>query len=272
MKSGQLDDGPIMIIVFGCLAVTLSFISFGLGFVNLAIAKGNTDSLPPVRIELTQQERQASDQTKAEVLALRLELEQLMAQIARARQSREQDSEKPGAPQAQLSSLAERATELQTQIAAKEALLTELSAKLAAKQGALQEAEFRAAEVRRQIDAADQKISELKIAIQDSENKDLDVTRLGGSMKNPQFIECVDGQIVLQPQGTQIDIKAIKGSDSKFVSAVRQREVFFLVRPSGFKSFDAALAAAENLSATIGYEPIDADLRLGTVSSGVQFH
>jgi hypothetical protein len=43
------------------------------------------------------------------------------------------------------------------------------------------------------------------------------------------------------------------------VAAVRRREVFFLVRPAGFESFDAALAAAENLGATVGYEPVDPD-------------
>jgi hypothetical protein len=271
MKSGQLEDGPIMIIVFGCLAVTLSFISFGLGFVNLAIAKGHTDALPVVKPEVSPKDREAGDRTKADVAALHHELEQLMAQIAQAQHSREEDSQKPTGLQAQLVSLQGKATGLLTEIAAKEASLTDLNAKLAAKEGAAREAEFRAAETRRELNAAEQKIEELKISIQDAENKELDITKLGGSMKSPQFIECASGEIVLQPQGTRISIKAIKGSDSKFVAAVRKHEVFFLVRPAGFETFKAALAAAENLNATIGYEPIDADMRFGTVSSGIKF-
>jgi hypothetical protein len=149
---------------------------------------------------------------------------------------------------------------LQAQIAEKDSRLTDLNSQLAGKEGAAKEAEFQTSEVRRQLGVAGQTISELRSAIADKQK--MDVTKLGGSMKNPQYVECLDGEIVLQPQGDRIGVKAIKGSDAKFVSAVRRREVFFLVRPSGFKSFDAALAAAENLGATVGYEPVDADLPL----------
>jgi predicted RNase H-like nuclease (RuvC/YqgF family) len=257
-KSSQLDDGPIMIIVFGCLAVTLSFISFGLGFINLAKAKAETDKLPPITVVERPEDLQATDRAKAEVLALRRELEQVTAQIARAKESRQSESPEPSGLRDQLASLQNRATELQTQIAAKETRLTDLNGQLAGKEGATREAEFRAADLKRQVEASGDTIKGLKSAIEDA--KKIDVTKLGGSMKNPQYIECIDGEIVLQPQGEHITIKAIKGSDSKFVAAVRKHEVFFLVRPAGFKSFDAALAAAENLGATVGYEPVDADL------------
>jgi predicted RNase H-like nuclease (RuvC/YqgF family) len=258
MNSGQLDDGPIMIIVFGCLAVTLSFISFGLGFINLAKAKAETDKLPPLRVAVSQQDMQAKDLAKAEILSLQSELEQLTAQIARASESRRDEG--PTSLQNQLSALQRRSTELQAQIAEKDSRLTDLNSQLAGKEGAAKEAEFQTSEVRRQLGVAGQTISELRSAIADKQK--MDVTKLGGSMKNPQYVECLDGEIVLQPQGDRIGVKAIKGSDAKFVSAVRRREVFFLVRPSGFKSFDAALAAAENLGATVGYEPVDADLPL----------
>jgi predicted RNase H-like nuclease (RuvC/YqgF family) len=257
MKSGQLDDGPIMIIVFGCLAVTLSFISFGLGFVNLAIAKGRTDKLAPVTVEESSLELQVLDRTRAEVLALQKELEQLSAQISRTRAEQKGDTEDPDGLRSRLLALERSLTELQAQIAEKESRLTDLARELANRQGAAKEAEFRVTDVRRQLSAADETIKELKNAIEDKQK--MDVTKLGGSMKNPQYVECVDGEVVLQPQGDRIKIQAIKGSDSKFVAAVRRREVFFLVRPSGFDSFDAARAAAQNLGATIGYEPVDAD-------------
>jgi len=257
MKSSQLDDGPIMIIVFGCLAVTLSFISFGLGFVNLAIAKGSTDKLQPVTSQLSQQDLQAKDRVKAEILALQKELEQLSAQMARTREASKQESQDANGMRGRLLSLQARSSDLQAQIVSRESRLTDLAAQLAAKQGATREAEFRSADLQRQLNVADQTVKDLKIAIE-NEHK-MDVTRLGGSMKNPQYVECVDGEVVLQPQGDRVSIQAIKGSDSRFVAAVRRREVFFLVRPAGFKSFDAALAAAQNLGATVGYEPVDAD-------------
>jgi peptidoglycan hydrolase CwlO-like protein len=257
MKSSQLDDGPIMIIVFGCLAVTLSFISFGLGFVNLAKAKAETDKLPAVTVEVSQQDLQATDRTRAEVLSLRNELEQLTAQIARTNRARSDGTTEPAGLQTQLSSMQSRSTELQAQIASKESRLTDLNKQLAGIQGASREAEFRTTEIKQKLNATDETIKNLKNAIEDS--KKMDVTKLGGSMKNPQYVECLDGEVVLQPQGDHINIQAIKGSDSKFVAAVRRREVFFLVRPAGFRSFDAALAAAENLGATVGYEPVDAD-------------
>jgi predicted RNase H-like nuclease (RuvC/YqgF family) len=257
MKSGQLDDGPIMIIVFGCLAVTLSFISFGLGFVNLAMAKGRTDQLPPVTVEVSPQDLEARDRTKAEILALQKELEQLSAQIARTREASTERTQDPEGLRSRLLALQERSTELQSQIAAKEARLAELGGQLAGKEGAVKEAEFHTADLRRQLEAADETIKDLKNAIEDKQK--IDVTKLGGSMKNPQYVECLDGAIVLQPQGDRISIQAIKGSDSKFVAAVRRREVFFLVRPNGFESFDAALASAEKVGATVGYEPVDAD-------------
>jgi len=257
MKSSHLDDGPIMIIVFGCLAVTLSFISFGLGFVNLAKAKGETDKLPPVTVEVSKQDLQAKDRAKAEVLSLRSELEQLSAQIAQANQVRNEKTPEPDGLQTRLSSLQRKSTELQAQIADKESRLTDLNGQLAGREGARKEAEFKTADVRRQLNATDETIKGLKTAIEDKQK--MDVTKLGGSMKNPQYVECRDGDVVLQPQGDRISVASIKGSDSKFVAAVRKREVFFLVRPAGFDSFFAARTAAENLGATIGYEPVDAD-------------
>jgi predicted RNase H-like nuclease (RuvC/YqgF family) len=229
-----------------------------LGFVNLAKAKEGTDKLPPLTVVVSPQDRQATDLTRAEITALRNELDQLSAQIARARATSSDGIQDPDGLRSRLLELQRKSSELQAQIADKESRLTDLNRQLAGKEGAAREAEFRAADINRQLDAADQTIKELKASIDDAHK--LDVSRLGGSMRNPQYIECIDGEIVMQPQGDRISIQAIKGSDSKFVAAVRHREVFFLVRPAGFKSFDAALAAAQNLGATVGYEPVDAGL------------
>ena len=258
MKTAQLDDGPIMIIVFGCLAVTLSFISFGLGFVNLAQAKGETDKSPPARLEIAEHDRLASEGIRKEIVALQKELEQLSAQIARGKQNLRQGA---GATsddaREQLLSLQRTSTELQSEIADKEARVTDLGTQLAGKETAVKEAEFRVGDVRRQLGVADETAKELRRAIEEKEK--MDVRRLGGSMKDPQFVECRKSEVVLQPQGERITVQSIKSSDARFVAAVRKKEVFFLVRPSGFESFDAALIAAENLGATVGYEPVDED-------------
>jgi hypothetical protein len=256
MKSGQLDDGPIIIIVFGCLAVTLSLISFGLGFINLAKAKVQSDSLPSLTPVVSPHDLQDEEKVRADILALQKELEQLSAQIARSKRENAGDQD-PGTAQNRLSALQSEAVDLQTQIAKAQSKLTDLDKEAAGREGANHEAEFLATDLKRQLDAAEENIKEVKTAIEDKQK--MDVTKLGGSMKNPQYVECQDGEIVLQPQGDRISIQSIKSADSRFTGAVRRRDVFFLVRPTGFKSFEAALAAAQNLGATVGYEPVDAD-------------
>jgi exonuclease VII large subunit len=252
MNSGQFDEGPVMIIVFVCLAVAMSFISFGLGLVNLVSDKAPT----PVRAEVSEQERQNVESTKREIQALQREWEQLTTQIAR------QKTTVPGNPtssegQNRLLALQTQSEDLAKQIAELVGRVTELEKNLVGRTNSAKEAEFQVADARRQINEADHSIEQLQQTIQDKQK--MDVLKLGGSMKDPQIVECVKDEVVLQPQGARISIRSIKGSDSKFVNAVRQKEVFFLVRPSGYESFDAALMAAQNLGATVGYEPVDED-------------
>jgi predicted RNase H-like nuclease (RuvC/YqgF family) len=252
MKSFELGDGPIMIIVFVCLAVAMSFISFGLGLVNLV-----KDTSPaPLRAEVSEQERQNAEITRREIQVLQHEWEQLTTQIAKQQTTLPATQTSPEG-QDKLHALQDQSEELAKQIAELVGRVTELEKDFVAKTNSAKEAEFQVADARRQIDEADRSIDQLQQSIKDKQK--VDVLKLGGSMKDPQIVECVKDEIVLQPQGARVSIRSIKGSDAKFVNAVRQKEVFFLVRPSGYESFDAALIAAQNLRATVGYEPVDED-------------
>lgn len=251
MRSSEFADGPIMIVVYVCLAVAMSFISFGLGLVNLA----KDTSGPPARPQVSQQEQQSTDQARHEVQALRHELEQLSTEIAR-RKAASTAGEKSEA-QDRLSALQSQSAEMARQIADLEGRVADLQKNLVGKTNSVKEAEFQLADGRLQLAEAGETIEQLKQSIEDK--KKFDVLHLGGSMRHPQDIECVKDDIIIQPQNERISVKSIKGSNSHFVDAVRNREVLFLVRPSGFESFDAALGAARNLGATVGYEPVDED-------------
>lgn len=220
-----LDGNPswIMILLLICLAAALSFVSFGFGLINLASAKQGTS-----------QDRQ-----------LQAELDQKMAQLIQGQQTferlRKANEDLAGEVETKKTALAKQAGEQQQQAQDLSAL------------------ERRLQEVREQIAHEERTAQDLRRRISDKTSVSVgQIYGRTGSGKVPQWVECVKGGVVLQPQGERIGLDALKQKSSTFMQAIRHKGyVVFLVRPQGFEAFQEARQLAAGERVTLGYEPVD---------------
>lgn len=73
-----------------------------------------------------------------------------------------------------------------------------------------------------------------------------------------QYVECLNGAVVLTPQGTRFSVMQLRARDAAYVEAVKGNSVSFLVHPLGFSSFQAARELAESSGVkSVGYEPVE---------------
>ncbi len=124
--------------------------------------------------------------------------------------------------------------------------------------------EARSASLREEIRHAEERAQELRRALEESQG--VDVNRVYGRFSRngvPQWVECRDDGVVLQPQNSVVTIDELRTGSDDFVAAVEARQhAVFLIRPEGYASFEAARKLIEAKHLPIGFEPIDAHWKL----------
>lgn len=77
--------------------------------------------------------------------------------------------------------------------------------------------------------------------------------------RDPQFVECTEGKIVLQPQNVSISTADLARFASHLGTDSNLECVCFLIRPDGFTSFEEARKVVRGKGVNFGYQPVDAN-------------
>ena len=279
--SAQDSDGPIMVILLGCLAVAMCFTTLGMGLVNVASSaqaarvsanrrnpkilasmrsaddpdaalKGRQEILRKQILDLARQKESLTGQERAE----KDSVDSASGRLALERAKLQQNKASLEVLNEQKQQLAARVSDLQAKVAGsseEEQRQLELRAQL----------DRQLAQIRREIQQTDRRVLELRAAIVDKKNSlPLDLLRARDG-KPTTWVECTRAAIVLLPQGTRVTSAELAASPAGFTQAIQRRHVEFLVRPDGFQAFHLARELAEqNGASSIGYEPVDANWRL----------
>jgi hypothetical protein len=119
-------------------------------------------------------------------------------------------------------------------------------------------------QLRHALADADRTAADLQPRIADA--RSVDVTRIYGRAADggdPQYVECVEGAVILQPQAQRITVAELEGRSPAFVAAVQAKGyAVLLVRPNGFASFKATRRVTEAVGAKLGHEPVETTLSL----------
>lgn len=269
MKRIQPNEDWVLIVLLSCLAVALTFLTFGLGLVNLAEAKtGSTigaspPNQPPLSPETgaasaAERERQAR-QLSGEIAQLNQLAEQYQQEAARHREARKEAERRLEEARRRASTAEAQARELENLVRARTAaLLAQRSEQQRANQQRMAAAAHLAT-LRRELEQAEQRIRDLRRRLQETDL--LDPGQLcGGSCagKNPQFAECDSTGVTLQPQGNRFTPEELSRNPELFRKALgHRRYVLFLVRPSGIAAFRAARSCIEGHGFEFGFEPVE---------------
>lgn len=76
-------------------------------------------------------------------------------------------------------------------------------------------------------------------------------------LKNPLFVECKEEFIVIHPEKRVLAVSALSTQNPFVTLHPKNDGIVFLVRPTGFKSFNESYALARKTNLPIAYEPID---------------
>ena len=282
----DLDQGPIMVILLGCLAVAMCFTTLGMGFVNIAssatAAAKAAAKLPDVKLSsftkkiddsvaelkrneaivrkqiaaLEQQKQNLADEEQAEKATVDSTLQGLSVE----RTKLERNKEELAAVEAQKKQLTARASAVQADIQAKLAGSAEEERRQLQLRAQLEQ---QLDDTRRQIAQAVRRIQELRESIEDRKYS-LAVELLRQRDGKPTaWVECTRSEIVLLPQGSHVALKDLGAAPAGFLQAIAGKNVEFLIRPEGFRAFHLARQVAEQHGASnIGYEPVDSNWRL----------
>jgi hypothetical protein len=119
------------------------------------------------------------------------------------------------------------------------------------------------AKLKKAIEEAEKRKKELKKKLLSSErrpgvfnpSKDM----LGDlPLKNPLYVECKENFIELHPEKKVIGIPELNKENPFLHLSNKYDGIVFLIRPSGFKSYEASFTSAEKTKLPICYEPVDA--------------
>ena len=131
------------------------------------------------------------------------------------------------------------------------------------------ELEQRLSQLRQEVAAADRRVQELQKALADRKANPQAIRVITAG--NAAWVECVGDGVVFLPDGKRVSLDQLRDSPMLFLSGLGNRPLQFLVRPDGFRSFEAAREAAEQHGiASLGYEPVDADWRFRVRAGGRQ--
>ncbi len=85
------------------------------------------------------------------------------------------------------------------------------------------------------------------------------------TLKSVQYVECVDGAAILQPEGTRFS----PAQANALASALKPGQVALLVRPGAYATFEAMRSVlADRHELQIGYLPIEAGWQLDFSTGG----
>jgi len=276
----DFDQGPIMIILLSCLAVAMCFTTLGMGFVNLARSKVAAMTLGASIKPTTAVPEKPSALTKISLPVSKSEPQKLQQTTARdqtdnpAQQEQEIQAKLESNQQAialEQSKAAENAQRMkdlraaEAQLSARIAILRSGISKNAAEEltqlGLRSQLEQESKDLQQRISAIDRRIEELKRLVAGAQR--VAITNLLIRLGNSVWVECTRAGIVLLPKGDRVELTELQKGSERFLTAVANHRVQFLVRPDGFESFQVARTAAEQRGATsLGYEPIDASWRV----------
>ncbi|MGA8027963.1 MAG: hypothetical protein WB992_12545 [Bryobacteraceae bacterium] len=151
-----------------------------------------------------------------------------------------------------ISSLREQEPQLARRVEEHRRELSEAEAKARRSQEEQRRVAERLKSLRTQAADLERRIAALQASIEEAKR----ATRTahpGTQNLAPQFVECVRGGIILQPQAIHIASAAL--DNGLLGSSARQHGVYFLVRPTGFESFITARRIARASGVVVGYEP-----------------
>ncbi len=281
----DLDQGPIMVILLGCLAVAMCFTTLGMGFVNIAssaTAAKAAAKVPDVKLSsftkkiddsvaelkrneaimrkqiaaLEQQKQNLAGEEQTEKAAVDSTLQGLSVEQTKL----ERNKEELAAVETQKKQLTSRVNEMQADMRAKLAGSAEEERRQLQLRAQLEQ---ELDDTRRQIAQAVRRIQELRESIEDRKYS-LSVELLRQRDGRPTaWVECTRSEIVLLPQGSHVSLKDLGAAPAGFLQAIAGKNVEFLIRPEGFHAFHLARQVAEQHGASnIGYEPVDSNWRL----------
>jgi hypothetical protein len=259
MEDSSDLNGPVILVVLLCLAVALMYINFGLGVLNLA-----TDNrLDPPRTVTTKSPGSAPVQSVGLAEQMRLLKEEVRAQnreLVRSRKQLEAHGLEIERAQSNFRTGKQRLDEMQRQAAGLNSEVGALQRSLILKAGSfpqLAAMEHKLAEARSALASLDQSNEELRRSLQEKRT-----VRTGEGRKGSQrslLVECNATGIVVLPEGRRIAFADIE-KDPFLPSSFHQAMILFLIRPTGFASFEVIRGVAEKYRALgVGYEPIDED-------------
>lgn len=278
----DLDQGPIMVILLGCLAVAMCFTTLGMGFVNIASSAAAAAKAAPTRSDaphLSTVPKRVDSRAELKRNAVLVQ-KQLLALEQNKQTLAEQEQAEKAAVDSTSQSVSVERTKLEwnkQELAAIEVQKQQLLYKASEIQGSLsgsaeeerRQLQLRAQleqqldETRRQIAQAVRRIQDLRESIEDRKYS-LAVDLLKQRDGRPTaWVECTRSEIVLLPQGSHVSLKELAALPPGFLQAIARKNVEFLIRPDGFHAFHLARELAEQHGAlSIGYEPVDANWRL----------
>lgn len=229
-----------MLILLGCLAVSTSMVCFGLGFVNLV-----SGELAPTPAPIEDPPAVPSREDFDEEVSLTGELLELQRRLAAAKEQRDR--------------MGQEEMELRQELEVKKNRALELD-KTPEPPPEVPKDQEQGDELKRQIAELERQGRNLRRQIE--EKSAVDASKIFGgtdSGKIPQWVECVESAVILQPQGERITVAELEKESSVFMRALDRGYLVFMIRPSGFDAFKVARALAAKKNVSIGYEPIDSD-------------
>ena len=156
-----------------------------------------------------------------------------------------------------LSKLGEELSKLEKKIKEKEAELAKIAPafddsferEIAKLKKAIEEAERRKKELEKELLSRERKPGVF------NPSKDMPGSL---SLKNPLFVECKENFIELHPEKRVVGIPELNKENPFLHLSNKYDGIVFLIRPNGFKSYEASFTLAEKTKLPLCYEPVDA--------------
>lgn len=164
--------------------------------------------------------------------------------------------------EAELQKILSRLAQLQGLIREREKLLAQMEQRRR-EEATLEELEKKLAEARKRREELQK-----TLLAREEEKKTINPKRaFAGTLRleNPMFVECKQATVIIYPQEKTITLAELTRANPYQELLSRHDGVVFMVRPTGYETFEKSLNLVQKLGTRICYEPIDGDwhIRLG---------